>query len=54
MILARANKGEFLLNPGSLFLVMAMQMLNPASEPVAEEPTSEEPVVEAQEPAGAE
>jgi hypothetical protein len=42
MIVAGA-KGEFLPNPQSLFLAMAQQMLNPASEPLAEEPVTEEP-----------
>jgi len=42
MIVA-GTKGEFLPNPQSLFLAMAQQMLNPASEPLPEEPGVETP-----------
>ncbi|SAL87991.1 hypothetical protein AWB67_07513 [Caballeronia terrestris] len=38
MIVAGANKGEFLPNPKSLFLLIAEQNLDPASPAVADEP----------------
>lgn len=48
MIVAGATKGEFLPNPGSLFLVMAQQLMG--TEPAAEEPAEETPAAVVEEP----
>jgi hypothetical protein len=45
-MIVQTGKGEFVPNPNSLFLMMAQQAMNPASEPLPEEPVAEEPTVE--------
>jgi hypothetical protein len=46
-MIVQTGKGEFAPNPNSLFLMMAQQAMNPASEPLPEEPgAEEEPQVE--------